>query len=138
MSRNYSELTARAKLYGVGDVKFFATIDSEFPKVNYFESLLNDKRQFQWGDLGCKLVSLIAPIRMPLLAFSFLEVAYESLRQGNLIGIILALIATPFIVLAAAIATPFIILANLVDLIGSLIHTLADACCPPSPEPSSR
>ena len=130
MSCNYSELYTKEKLWGIGIQNFIATIDSKHSKVNYFESLLNDKRQFQWKDLGCKLVSLIAPISLPLLAFSFLEVAYQSLRKGKLLASILKLLATPFLVLAAAIVTPFIILANLVDLIGSLIHTLADACCP--------
>ena len=129
MSRNYSELYTKDKLWGIG-IQNFATIDSQYPKINYFESLLNEERQFQWKDLGCKLVSLIAPISLPVLVFSYLSEAYQSLRQGKLLASILKLLATPFLVLAAAIVAPFFILANLVDLIGSLIHTLADACYP--------
>ena len=123
---SYSKQDTFIKLFGVGANTFFGN-----KNINYFESLLNKHHQFNWKDLGFKSASLVIPATVPLLILPIIiPKAYNEFKREEYFASIKLLIVIPFFVLVAAIVTPFIILANLVDLIGSLIHSLADACRP--------
>ena len=102
-------------------VKFLSQESMHFFKSFLVNTELQNK--FAWSELGAKLCGTIfGPVVHLLfsLCLPFLYVKSSNTFQQNIIPLLAPLIMP--------IVLPFILIANIVDLLGSLVNTLIEAC----------
>ena len=94
--------------------------------MHFFKSFLVNtelQNKFAWSELGAKLSGTIfGPVVLLLasLCLPFLSVKSSNTFQQNIMHLLASLIIP--------IVLPFILIANIVDLLGSLVNTLIEAC----------
>lgn len=129
----YSHLSFSEKFFGIG-ANNFKNLDIPANKLNYFESFFieDDNSEddiFSWKTLGYKSLAFISSALLPIFFPSLcLFKSVYKLVKGEFKEFARLLFAILLTTVVFSTATPFIMLANLIDLIGSLIHTLSDAC----------